>query len=109
MHTRRNSRALRKTSGSVTRSSTMTRERPGIGPLEKEVLSKFGYEHVTDLSAKERHAALGKAVRTYGALPVFRKLNAVSVLTRYTAPDSSVIFLRDRNWVKRTFRSSTKE
>jgi hypothetical protein len=75
----------------------------GIGDLKEGELSKFGYEHVVSLSMKDRHAALAKAVREYGWLPVFRKLNAVSVLTRYTSPDASVIFLRDRKWVKRTF------
>jgi len=74
---------------------------PGIGKLEEGDLSKFGYEHVAKMSAKDRHTALAAAIREYGWLTVFRKLNALSVLTRNTAPDSSAIFLRDRNWVRR--------
>ena len=84
-------------------------EGPGIGQLDHGELSKYGYEHVVKLSAADRHAALSKAVDEYGWLTVFRKLNAVSVLTRYTAPETSAIFLRDRKWVKRIFANMKKE
>lgn len=73
---------------------------PGIGKLREGDLSRFGYENVTTLSAPRRHIALGRAVAEYGALSVFRKLNAVYVYTRNTAPASSRIFKADRNWVK---------
>jgi hypothetical protein len=76
------------------------RERPGIGPLRKGELTEFGYKNVTTLSECRRHVALAKAVRVYGALSVFRKLNAVYVYTRYTAPVSSAIFKVDRDWIK---------
>lgn len=84
-------------------------EGPGIGQLEEGELSKFGYEHVAKLSASERHAALTKAVKEYGWLTVFRKLNAIYVLTKNTSPATSIIFLHDRNWVRRTLRISQKE
>lgn len=73
---------------------------PGIGPLRKGELAIFGYVNVAALSEAKRHLALGRAVRVYGALSVFRKLNAVYVYTRYTAPVSSAIFKVDRDWVK---------
>jgi hypothetical protein len=73
---------------------------PGIGPLVKHDLDKFGYIHVKITSASVRHAALAKAVKAYGALSVFRKLNAIAVYTRRTAPASSRIFLADRNHVR---------
>jgi hypothetical protein len=73
---------------------------PGIGPLHKGNLSRFGYEHVSDMSEGRRHIALASAVRTYGSLSVWRKLNAVYIYTRNTAPSSSVIFKADRDWVK---------
>jgi hypothetical protein len=73
---------------------------PGIGPLRKGELAVFGYINVAALSEAKRHLALGRAVRVYGALSVFRKLNAVYVYTRYTAPVSSAIFKVDRDWVK---------
>jgi hypothetical protein len=72
----------------------------GIGPLRKGDLAKFGYDHVTTMSVVKRHAALALAVRAYGSLTVRRKLNAVYVYTRNTAPASSAIFKADRDWVK---------
>jgi len=74
---------------------------PGIGPLRKGDLAQFGYEHVTTMTIEQRHLALARAVKAYGALTVSRKLNAVYVYTRNTAPASSAIFKADRNWVMR--------
>ena len=82
-------------------------EGPGIGQLEEGELSTFGYEHVAPRT--RRHSALTKAVKEYGWLTVFRKLNAVYVLTKNTSPATSHIFFRDRNWVKRSFGISKKE
>jgi hypothetical protein len=73
---------------------------PGIGRLREGDLSQFGYMHVTTMDAPRRHLALARAVAKYGALAVFRKLNAVYVYTRNTAPASSRVFKADRNWVK---------
>ena len=84
-------------------------EGPGIGTLKENDLAKFGYEHVVKLSAKDRHTALTKAVDEYGSLTVFRKLNALQVYTRNTSPRSALLFLRDRNWVKRTFGFEKQE
>ena len=74
--------------------------RPGIGPLHKGDLAEFGYKNVATLSQKRRHLALVRAVRVYGPLSVFRKLNAVYVYTRHTAPVSSAIFKLDRDWIQ---------
>ena len=72
---------------------------PGIGPLRHGLLAKFGYSHVASLSLHQRHTALEKAVKAYGSLSVFRKLNAVYVYSRKTAPSSSRIFKADRDWI----------
>ena len=76
--------------------------RPGIGPLKSGELSRFGYDHVTSMTVSARQAALRKAADRYGALSLFRKLNALYVYTRNAAPASSAIFLMDRNWVRST-------
>jgi hypothetical protein len=73
---------------------------PGIGPLQKHDLDKYGYKNVKSMPVAKRHAALDKAVTAYGALTVFRKLNAVAIYSRRTAPVSSRIFLQDRNYVR---------
>jgi hypothetical protein len=72
-----------------------------IGPLRKGELSKYGY------SMKEnedvRHKALRKAIQEYGALGVYRKLDAVAKLTERTIPEASKTYTKDRNWVRESF------
>ena len=73
---------------------------PGIGTLKKGLLAKFGYSDIVHKSDQVRHAALNKAVKAYGPLSVFRKLNAAYVYTKITSPASSKIFLTDRDWIR---------
>jgi hypothetical protein len=75
----------------------------GIGRLRKGNLSVFGYKDVRTLSEEQRHKALEAAVSKYGSLSIWRKLNALFVYTKNTAPDSSVLFHADRDWVKARF------
>ena len=74
-----------------------------IGSLRKGELAKFGYANIAKLSIKERREALRKAIQEYGSLSVWRKLNAVHVYTRRTAPTSSRIFKEDMNWIRNEF------
>ena len=76
---------------------------PGIGPLREGELSQFGYAGVAKLSVAQRHAALKKAVDTFGSLTVWRKLNAVAVYTKHTSPHVSRIFKSDMAWIRREF------
>lgn len=76
---------------------------PGIGKLREGELERFGYTGVAGMSVLARHAALQKAVQYYGALRVFRKLHAVYVYSRNTAPASSAVFKADRDWVRAQF------
>ncbi len=77
------------------------KEGEGIGKLRKGELIKYGYQY--RLSDSLRQSALNKAIKQYGALSVYRKLDAVAKLSLRTAPDASKIFIRDRNWVKENF------
>ena len=91
-----------------------------IGPLHKGELTKHGYQifqksksgnyiFETDgkthkvVSQERRHKALRKAIKEYGALDVYRKLDAVAKLSVRTTPQGSKIWEEDRNWVKKTF------
>ena len=76
---------------------------PGIGPLRKGNLKRFGYTNVTTMSVARRHLALAAAVKAYGALTIWRKLNAVYIYTRRTSPQSSAVFKADRDWIKSHF------
>lgn len=76
-------------------------EGEGIGKLRKGDLIKYGYQY--RLSDSLREKALKKAIKVYGALSVYHKLDAVAKLSLRTAPDASKIFTRDREWVRANF------
>lgn len=77
------------------------REGEGIGSLRKGELLKYGYSY--RLADSSRRSALRKAVEHYGALSVYRKLDAVAKLSLRTAPDASKIFGLDRDWIRSTY------
>jgi len=79
------------------------RSSPGIGPLHKGELTKFGYEKVMSLSVADRHSALAKAVKAYGPLATWRKVNAVYVYTKNTSPALSEKYNADRKWIQQTY------
>ena len=76
---------------------------PGIGPLRKGELARFGYISVKTMSENDRHTSLDKAIKELGSLSVWRKLNAVYVYNKNTNPLISAIYYEDRNWVKNTY------
>ena len=70
-----------------------------IGPLKKGTL--MGYN--TRMKATARRKTLRKVVKKVGPLSTFRKLNAVYVYSKKTAPTSSKIFKVDRDWIGATY------
>lgn len=72
-----------------------------ITPLRRGELRKYGYIYRNP--ALERKEALRKAVKAYGALGVYRKLDAVAKLAKRTAPKAAKIFRDDRDWVRKRF------
>ena len=71
----------------------------GIPPLRKGELRKYGYVYLKP--GHVRHEALNKAIKEFGALGVYRKLDAVAKLSKHTVPEASKIFKYDREWVRR--------
>jgi len=69
-----------------------------IGSLRKGDLLQFGYQY--RLSDAKRRKALKKAIAHFKAESVIHKLDAVAKLSVTSAPDASVIFSRDRDWVR---------
>jgi hypothetical protein len=76
----------------------------GIGSLRKGELIKYGYSY--RLPDSQRRAALKRAIKSYGALSTFRKLDAVSKYSVRTAPDASSIFAKDRDWIRANYTLS---
>ena len=77
-----------------------------MGKLRKGELIKYGYQY--RLADRLRHRALERAIKAYGGLSVFHKLDAVAKLSKKTAPDASDTFSKDREWV-RTHHMKKKE
>ncbi len=73
----------------------------GIGPLRKGELTKHGYSSKNKTA--KRRSSLRKAMKEFGALGVYRKLNAVAKLGKRTMSKASKTFKRNRNWVRKTY------
>lgn len=70
----------------------------GIGPLRRGELKKHGYVYMKH--REERHNALRRAIKEFGSLGVFRKLDAVAKLSKHSAPEASRVFRADRDWLR---------
>ena len=80
-----------------------TRHKNQIGPIQKGLLTKFGYVDVASLTQEKRHAALKKAVDAYGSLSTWKKINVLSVFTKKRNPKLRAIYNADKDWIKRHF------
>ena len=74
--------------------------------LVRGALRDVGYN--INLSEKERQRILDKAVKEYGGLSTFRKLNALYTLNKNRNPSLARKFRKDANYVKRKYYN-TKE
>ena len=72
-----------------------------IGPLKHGQLTKWHYHPVQSIML--RHRALRKAVKSEKALPVFRRLMAIHILTKRQAPVASKIYKMDAMWLRKEF------
>lgn len=74
--------------------------RPGRGPklfkLRKGLLKKYGYPD-------NGRNALARAVNSNGPLAVFRRLQALMILTKRTQPNRSNRYRANRNWIRSTY------
>ena len=73
----------------------------GIGPLRKGDLTAFGYSHTKPTAA--RHEAIDKAVSRYGRNSTIRKLNAIAVYSKRTAPTRAMTYKRDMRYVQKKY------
>lgn len=83
------------------------RSKKVIGHLKAGMLTTYGYHPVESMTS--RHRALSKAI-TRGRekpLAVFRRLHAISRLTKGKLPTASRTYQKDRNWVRSKFMSKS--
>ena len=78
---------------------TSVNKGPGIGKLRTGDLVLVGYD--VTAPAEARHRAVDRAIKRYGKTSTLRKLNAVRVYTRRTAPTKSRIFTSDVHYVQK--------
>ena len=74
----------------------------GFGPIRKGELKKHGY--IYDESVEKRRDAIKDAIKEFGALGVFHKLDAIAKLSRRTAPEAAEAFRKDRDWLKSHYK-----
>jgi hypothetical protein len=79
---------------------TIGRPKSVIGPLKHGMLTKFGYHPVEAMT--NRHKSLMKAINVGKEEPlaVFRRLMAVSTLTKRMAPRAHRIYKQDAMWIR---------
>ena len=93
-------KAYVRSDGTRVRGATFTiknRGKPGRGPklftLKKGGLSTYGYP-------EGGRRALTRAVKAESPLTIFRRLQALGILMKRTAPNKSAKYMRNRNWVR---------
>jgi hypothetical protein len=72
-----------------------------VGYLRKGELKKHGYIYVK--SREDRHEALKKAVKEFGGLGVYHKLDIIAKLSKYRVPAAARVFKEDRDWVRKNY------
>jgi len=79
---------------------------PGRGKklikVRKGLLTKLGYS--TKKPDAERHKALAKAVKKYGAARVWRMLHAQVVFRKRLPDHAKSVFKKDRDYIKRKYK-----
>jgi hypothetical protein len=87
---------------------TIGRPKSLIGPLKHGMLTKFGYHPVEAMT--NRHKALMLAINKGKEEPraVFRRLMAISTLTKRMAPRAHRIYKQDAMWVRVRYASRFK-
>lgn len=66
--------------------------------LKQGALTKHGYS--IHESSKMRHTAIKKAMKEYTPGELVKKLNAVRVLSKNTAPENSAIYAKDIKYIE---------
>lgn len=79
------------------------RGKPGKGPKLFSVKKGKLAPYHTNMPAKLRHQILKRKIKKYGALSVFRSLNAQVVFRKREKSRAKEVFKKDRDWVKKNF------
>ena len=86
---------------SVKRTPKKSVQKIDTSKLDRYSFTKHGYSSKGKMI--ERREALKKAVKAYGPEKVWKKLNLVGILNKNRSPQTSRVFIMDKNWLKRTY------
>jgi hypothetical protein len=68
--------------------------------VDKDVLGKYGYDNIKNISANKRHIALKKALKELKPLSVYRRLIAIATLNKNKDVKLHDILRDDAEWIK---------
>jgi hypothetical protein len=68
--------------------------------IDKDVLNKYGYENIKNISVNKRHIALKKALKELKPLSVYRRLIAIATLNKNKDNKLFNILREDADWIK---------
>lgn len=77
--------------------------------MEKDVLAKYGYDHVKNLNKRERATALRKAISEIKPLSVYRRLIALATLNKNKDEELYKILREDADWIKTQTEYTTQK
>jgi len=78
-----------------------------IGILRRGDLKKYGYRY--DLPLEARRQSLEKAMKHYGVLETWQKLNAIANISKTTNPVPASVFHQDATWVLGIYNEQKKK
>ena len=68
--------------------------------VDKDVLGKYGYDNIKNISVNKRHIALKKALKELKPLSVYRRLIAIATLNKNKDVKLHDILRADAEWMK---------
>ena len=68
--------------------------------IEKDILGKYGYKNIKELSEQKRHIFLHKAIKENKPLSIYRRIVALSTLNKNKDHKLYKILKDDANWIK---------
>jgi len=71
--------------------------------LEKDVLSKYGYQNIRQMKLSSRRRALSRAIKYIKPLSVLRRINALYVLNKNQNPKLAQTLRNDFKWLQNKY------
>jgi hypothetical protein len=88
---------------SINANSIEDKQKRQLFRIEPHVLSKYGYHNILNLTERQRHNALMKALKdNIKPVSLLRRVNALAILQKNTNPELSNILREDIDYIRST-------